>query len=191
MKLIVAYLVFIHLVLGVLIIKTTERRSSPNEQYINTKREILKSVDRDKPTHSIVFLGDSLTEALPTFIFNGVNYGIGYSTTKDINDRLGDYDWSGVDTLVFMIGTNDALAGKEPEHLNFGNVRALWYAAPLMENRNVEQLNNQFAQDCRVMPRCKFINLNPQLNGHHTADGVHLNADGYRIWIDSLKSELK
>lgn len=192
-KLFIAYLIAAHLLLGYLTIRAVQRRlihqPTKQEQYISVSRDMLRGMDQNKPPNSIVFLGDSLTESFAV----SVNYGIGFSTTKDINDRINDYDWSDVKTLVFMIGTNDALLGKEPERLNLPNVPIIWYATPPLNdgNEKIKQNNEYFREQCAALPNCRFIELPLDGPQYRLPDGVHLNREGYAIWRDSLNHLLK
>lgn len=190
MRTLIVYLVLVHVVLGVgvvrKIIQYTHPEPLPSERYISTRRQFLKVVDQSKPRGSIVFLGDSLTESLATSnIPNSVNYGIGYSTTKDINERIGDYDWTDVRMLVLMVGTNDALLGKEPEVLNLPDVPVLWYAAPPNARASVDKMNEGFRTQCAKHPKCRFVEITGS-----TYDGVHLNKTGNDAWLHSVKTSL-
>lgn len=195
MRLFTAYLLLIHIVLAVGVYRkvvqyTSPRDVPPREQYIKARRDLLKIADANKPKNAVVFLGDSLTESLATSnIPNAVNYGIGYSTTHDLNERIHDYDYSDVKAVVLMIGTNDAAGNVEPEPVDLPDVPVYWYAAPLQHFPNAKDFNTTFKQECSEHPQCTFIEL--PFNGHFISDGVHLNPDGLRIWLDSLNSELK
>jgi lysophospholipase L1-like esterase len=181
MRLLVAYLVLIHIVLGVSIYRS---RSAPThrEKYIAERRELLRVADANKPPNSIVFLGDSLTESLATSnIPNAVNYGIGWSTTHDLNERMSDYDFSTA-SVVLMIGTNDANMGIAPERINLPDVAVLWYAAPNIPSEG-------FKKQCAEHPKCRFIELD---FGHHfLPDGVHLDPEGHKIWLESLHNNIR
>ena len=62
-------------------------------------------------------------------------------------------------------------------------------------NKKVKKLNNKLYDYC-VNNNIYFIDLNillsdnNQLKNNYTTDGVHLNSDGYLVWLSVLKDEI-
>jgi lysophospholipase L1-like esterase len=62
-------------------------------------------------------------------------------------------------------------------------------------NVKIQEMNERIFALCRQRPLCAFVNTAVKLadsNGDlqqtfHVGDGVHLNRNGYAIWIEDLK----
>lgn len=194
--LLVSYLIFLHAVLAISLYRNGQSQPNQKEQYIAARRQLLRNADANKPAGSIVFLGDSLTESLATANFpKAVNYGIGWSTTKDLNERIGDYDFGDVRAVVVMIGTNNATLKQAPDPLKLPSLPIIWYAVPPVDESKfpntslfIRDMNASFKAQCNSTPRCTFMEL--EWPDALLDDGVHLNERGREIWLRSLATAL-
>jgi len=167
---------------------------------------------KDRNNIEIMMLGDSITdEGEWSELWGKVvqNRGISGDTTSGVLDRL--YTLNPNTKRVFiMIGVNDIMRGVS-EDIVFENYKkilkffqdknieviiqsTLYIGESRKQNFNVkiEKLNQnleEFAKSNKIV----FINLNPifapqkTLLKSFTKDDLHLNADAYKLWIETLK----
>jgi lysophospholipase L1-like esterase len=175
-------------------------------------------IDAVVPPKSTVFVGDSMTQGLcvAAVTDRGVNFGIGCDTTLGVLQRIGRYH--GIPqarAVVLAIGVNDLRRRSNSEIIdNYGQILAkipssvpVVFSAvlPIDEqsrrerwNERIHDLNAGAAQLCSSFKNCRFIDSGAKLVNasgnldarYHIGDGVHLSADGYRVWIKDLKSAL-
>jgi lysophospholipase L1-like esterase len=157
----------------------------------------------------IVMLGDSITadgewgELLPGVI----NRGIGGDTSAGVLRRIQTVINARPRAVYLMIGTNDAyMLGLSPRQ-TAANVRkivrrlrrgvpdARIYVQTLLpgagegKNRTVRAINAELR---RGVPGAELIDMhdafcrNGSMNPAYSADGLHLNGDGYRLWLEFL-----
>jgi lysophospholipase L1-like esterase len=159
----------------------------------------------------IIVLGDSIVEAstLPRSACGHaiVNAGLnGASTTSDLGKWLAAaLDNKRAAAIIVALGTNDALTNAPDEKAFDDRYAALLddlskltthlavLAIPTVETR--ERLTadmqkeimtaidkfNAVLPDIAKRASATFLPL-PEIPSPHTIDGVHLNADGYRVW---------
>jgi lysophospholipase L1-like esterase len=149
-----------------------------------------------------------------------VNYGIGGDTTVGLLSRLSRYRClDRAAAVVLAIGMND-LARRDNTKIvaNYQHIlRALPPALPTVvtalfpvdaesmtdplpgvSNARIAGVNRALAGLCATDPRCAFLDIGASLadkegnlsKANHVGDGVHLNNEGYRIWIEALKTVL-
>ena len=64
--------------------------------------------------------------------------------------------------------------------------------------RRIATLNDRLKRLCQTDARCVFVDAGAELKSdlgglksiYHVGDGIHLNADGYTVWIEALRSGL-
>lgn len=166
---------------------------------------------------SWVVLGDSLVEEglwgewlAPSIVYNRGISGIGISGIRKYVSRMPD----GKYRVFVMIGINDLMRGKNVNEL-FEDYKALLSQLhakgievilsstlfvgkekPQFINTDVLEFNKMI---CRYANEKKihFLNLNASLaplgylEEKYTVDGIHLNAQGYRIWVNEMKKVMK
>ena len=165
-------------------------------------------------TAPVVMLGDSLTEGAQWAEITGcdflANRGIGGDDTAGVLKRL-----DGVTTLkpaaVFlMIGVNDVNSGVSTDtivenveevldKLKKGGVRV--YLSPVLPvaesftkkiNPKIDELNRAYlksAKEAKVQVidfRADMRNADGFLKEEFSRDGIHLTAEGYRVWRDAV-----
>jgi lysophospholipase L1-like esterase len=172
------------------------------------------------PAHAVIFIGDSITQSLAvaTVAPNAVNYGIGSDTTLGVLNRLPLYrSLSRADVIVLQIGVNDLKRrGDEAIIANYKQIlehlpkqaRVIVNAIhPVDEvfwggggaNRRIKHINLGFRRLADQNESWIYCDAGKQLSGKegnlqsdfHIGDGVHLNAKGYRIWIEALKAVIE
>lgn len=183
-------------------------QNDPYYKHKVSQFEMLK----DRNNIEIMMLGDSITdEGEWSELWGKVvqNRGISGDTTTGVLDRL--YTLNPNTKRVFiMIGVNDIMRGVS-EDIVFENYKkilkffqdknieviiqsTLYIGDSRKQNFNVkiEKLNQnleEFAKSNKIV----FINLNPifapqkTLLKSFTKDDLHLNADAYKLWIETLK----
>jgi lysophospholipase L1-like esterase len=177
-------------------------------------------MDNNIPENAIIFLGDSLIQSLSVSAIAPltVNYGIGNDTSLGVINRLKHYRSIGRAKIVIIaIGLND-LSRRKPVGImnNYEiiinsiphNVHIIFNALhPVNEifckdkkrtNVIINQLNYDLKKLCSKYENVHFISIADFLidktgnlsDEYHTGDGVHLNQNGYGIWIRELKLKI-
>ena len=163
--------------------------------------------------YTTVMLGDSITDEgqWDELLDNPLvqNRGISGDTTDGVLERLDSIN-KNIKQVFIMIGVNDIMRGVS-EDIVFENYKkilkffqdknievviqsTLYIGESRKQNFNVkiEKLNQnleEFAKSNKIV----FINLNPifapqkTLLKSFTKDDLHLNADAYKLWIETLK----
>ena len=192
-------------------VKKSEEWKIQNDPYYKHKVSQFEML-KDRNNIEIMMLGDSITdEGEWSALWGQVvqNRGISGDTTSGVLDRL--YTLNPNTKRVFiMIGVNDIMRGVS-EDIVFENYKkiikffqdknievviqsTLYIGESRKQNFNVkiEKLNQnleEFAKSNKIV----FINLNPifapqkTLLKSFTKDDLHLNADAYKLWIETLK----
>ena len=120
-QIILAYVIAIHIILGVVLLKSDFIQRVEHKLGITTsKTEITEHfhrmlryhsrMDGNVPNQSVIFIGDSITQGLAvTAVVNpSVNYGIGSDTTVGVMQRLPVYrSIEKATAVVIAIGIND------------------------------------------------------------------------------------
>jgi lysophospholipase L1-like esterase len=166
------------------------------------------------PPKHILFLGDSITDfgmwhewfsGLPT-----VNRGIGGETTEQVLARV-DIVVNAPLAVFLLIGTNDISGAIQTSNI-VGNLRAIVTAiqgrAPgspifvqsimprtLKYREEITHLNRLYREVVAASgANVTYVDLWPALatpaGAMHpdlTEDNVHLNGEGYRVWVDQLR----
>ncbi len=175
-------------------------------------------MDGNVPDHSVIFIGDSLTEGLCTdaVISPSVNYGIGSDTTAGVLARLPEYhSLERAAAVVLEIGVNDMNFRSNAEIIqNYRRILKSFpdgvpvicvgvlpvnesiYHGPAVTNARIRDLNAAIKTLCSENPHWLFLDSGASLvdnAGNLSApfqdgDGIHLNSAGNRIWIERLKS---
>lgn len=175
-------------------------------------------IDGCVPNGAIIFIGDSITQGLCVTAIsgNGINFGIGGDTTVGVLQRIKKYkSLNQAKAIVLAIGVNDMMGRKNAEILN--NYKKIIYEMPkniplilsavfpvdenifkLKLNERIVELNEDIKELCSKRDNCYFINSGVALvdnkgnleHKYHIGDGIHLNANGYHIWIQELKKIL-
>lgn len=187
--------------------------------YYRDSRTVLERMDKNVPDGATIFLGDSLTEsfAVSNAAAEAINFGIAGDSVGGLAQRLSDYQsLEKARAVVLLIGTNDAAFEFEDEQmaasLNELSSRLpsrpalLWYAVPPVDPRidktrlpeRIRRINLRIKELCAARNNCRFIDLTESLadesgnlkSDYHIGDGYHFNERAYRIWTDSLKTQL-
>ncbi len=221
--LLVGYLLALHLLVVILIVKTDfiprvqvrlGLMALPNLHLQNMLRYHLR-MDGLVPDGGVIFLGDSITQALATaaVVPYATNYGIGMETTADVLNVIPLYkSLTRAHAIVLTIGINDFVLGRtEGLHDRYRQVLAalpmepslVWCAVmPAMREdirlSAIRDANRTIQDLCRTRPRCMFLDTGSMfvdsegriIPEYFLPDGVHLSAIGYRRWIAALRQAL-
>lgn len=128
-KLLVLYLVIIHLLLVVLLFKTdavsqlqTRFGLAESQELTPNYHELVayhKRMDANLLKGTVVFIGDSITQGLAVSAVSplSVNYGIGNDTTVGVLNRIYQYDSiAEAKAVVLAVGIND-LKRRDPNEI--------------------------------------------------------------------------
>jgi len=171
----------------------------------------------DDGSELVLFLGDSITAQGPwEELLRGErtrNLGIDGDTSAGVLDRLDEVVAAAPDVIVLLIGTNDfGNHRKSAEHVvrnvetalvmlrrELPGVRLLLvsilprqaeYAGKIEEaNRHLRQ----FVATCHAqyLDAWPALAAGDHLDDRFTEDGLHLNEDGYRAYVDELVPALE
>lgn len=165
------------------------------------------------PTGALVFIGDSITEGgawhewFPEHLV--VNRGIDADTSAGVRKRIEVAILNSPTTISLLIGTNDIRGGHKTDEIAT-NVKAIIAAieahAPeahimlqsVMPRQakysdRIKELNARYQQIAEAKTNAEYVDLWPafadgdSLRSDLTADGLHLNGTGYRVWTDLLR----
>ena len=161
----------------------------------------------------VMFLGDSITEGgdWPA-LFPGVttvNHGIGWDTVAGVRGRLAQITLNNPEKIFIKIGTNDIGYNHDPGDmaadlqavitaLKLNSPDAQIYLQSILprEVENVEKVAAINAQYYELAADLKlsFIDLtglfsdaDGSLRAELTDDKLHLNAQGYALWAQTIK----
>lgn len=168
-------------------------------------------MDESLPDRAVLFLGDSIVHALAATAVtpHAVNHGIGSATTADLIAAMPGYkSMARAGAVVLAIGINDLARGMHGGLADrFRQIAdAVPQATPLVWSAvmpaapdvapaaRIAEANRVIRALCAQRPNCHFIDTWPLLAdkagqpapGLFLDDGLHLNPDGYRIWIGAL-----
>ena len=197
--------------------KTLSNELTP---HYHTMLGFHKRVDKNIPSKSLIFIGDSITQGLSVIAVDpqSINYGIGQDTTVGVLNRIPYYrSILKSKAVVIAVGINDLRRRSNDEIINNyhkiinlipNNIPVLLSAVlPVDEvasgrigiNKRVNELNDSLSEICQNSQRLRFLNIsklviNPHGNlstDYHIGDGVHLNGFGNEIWIAKLKEYIQ
>jgi len=167
----------------------------------------LEPVDEIK-TRDVIFIGDSISAWVnwQNFFESRIisNYSAGGMTIKYFRQHILDEVIKTRPKKVFiMIGVNDILQGRTVDVI-YSDYQAVLAALDDLEAEiiisetldcsdekcgfeNLEGLNQRL-KNYAFEKSLAFINVNEYLDlDKHYTDGVHLNVEGYKIWIEALR----
>ncbi|MBT6048531.1 MAG: hypothetical protein HOI47_00660 [Candidatus Scalindua sp.] len=177
-------------------------------------------MDDNVPDGTVIFIGDSITQALcvSAIVPVAVNYGIGGDTTFGILRRLPTYrSICRASAVVFAVGVNDMnYSSNEKILCNYlaiaesvpNNITVIFSAVlPISENvctkdiRNdcIKALNSGLRAITLKFENLFFVNAGPLLidsqgnlaDEYHVGDGLHLNPKGNIILIRELQKAIE
>lgn len=182
---------------------------SDNPQY-DANLTMFKFIDGDA---DVVFAGDSITangrfsEFFPEA--NVMNRGIGSDTTERLYYRLDEIISRKPKKLFIMVGINDIARNMSKEdslkyyeliisevskELPDCEIYVQSILPTVLDNYSIIRERNESIKKMCEEHGIKYINLYDKFliggktdDGLLSADGVHLNGNGYSIWIDAVK----
>ena len=165
-------------------------------------------------TGNVVMVGDSLTEwmdwnaALAAPGRTIVSRAIGGETVGGALIRVPSIVATGAKTAVIMLGINDVIPripmgkiaadyGNLVDRLRQAGMKVIVFpcvTARTEVSTPTAELNQRLEAIC-TKDRCTFVPLpglidNGVLRPELAIDGVHLNADGYRVWVTAIRAAL-
>lgn len=226
--LLLLYMLFVHALLTVLIIdsdvvgRLQRKLGAPPAElssYYETLVVIHGRMDGSVPDNAVLFIGDSITQGLPTAAVHhpSVNYGIGTDTTRGVLKRIDTYQSvHRADAIVLAIGVNDQIFRQSSEMAE--NYRKILNTLPAgsdilvsailpvdervvdsaYNNERVLEFNEAIKQVSLSFDNTIFLDAGSLLKDNtgnlaeefHIGDGLHLSTKGYAAWIGALQDTL-
>lgn len=229
LKAFLIYVVGIHFVLGVVLIKSDFiPRAKAKLGFPADKIEITEHfhrmhtfhsrMDSNLPNQSVIFIGASNIQGLAVSAVTSpsVNYGIGGDTTAGVLKRLPTYkSINNAKAVVINIGGNDLKFRTDEvilsniqsiaEHIPHKIPIIFCSIFPIDEdvrtssrgrtNKRIKKLNSKIKFWTEKYDNIHYLDTGQTLidaNGNladefHIGDGLHLNSQGYDVWIQQLK----
>lgn len=160
----------------------------------------------------VVFVGNSITLGFPVTEIFGSGYknrGIGGNTTAQILNRIPEIAKGKPRKIFIEAGVNDIDMGLSTDSIytNYVNIlKEIQYISPHTYvyvqsvfpsskemNKNIVELNTMLKNYCDLNG-VVYIDVYSKLltgeclNKSFTEDGIHLNGNGYAVWIDQIKN---
>ena len=176
-------------------------------------------LDSSVEAGSVIFLGDSITQGLNVAAVThpAINYGIGMDTSLGLLQRIPQYQsLANASKIVVAIGVNDLMRTSRNNAGTLENYQRILESLPegvpvliqaifpVDERQGMTGTNSRIRalnQSLKTLAESrnaayldlegKFANAEGNLKHElHAGDGLHLSAQGYRLWIDELIAQL-
>jgi lysophospholipase L1-like esterase len=175
-------------------------------------------VDENNPSNAFIFIGDSLIQGLSVSSIHpvAVNFGIGHDTVNGVSKRTSNYQsLKSASSIIISVGINDLRKNSVDNviadykimlqqlsripHIFIHEVLPIdskvlgaeLQRKSLLFNEDLFKLTKEFDNITLLEFSSKFIDLKGDLKPSlHLGDGLHLNKNGYGIWIQQLKQQL-
>lgn len=183
----------------------------PGQDHILTRRWAQSQSDPLVPEGAAIFLGDSITEAMPVDAVApyAVNYGIQWQTSVQLLESMKGYGSLNRAGVVFLnIGTNDVFRGADASEVR-GRLQHVLDALPAdrplvwsgilpakAHAPTIQAVNATIRQMCAARGHCTYVDTwalmacdGQQIEGYFQ-DGVHPTTAGYAVWVGELRRHL-
>ncbi len=177
-----------------------------------------KKMNANQADGKIIVYGDSLIQGMSPYglNFKYVNMGVGGYTINQILSLSKTYGASGYKIAIIEGGVNDAMGGKTQDEISsdyeklLGNVSMVdnVYALKVLPiisgarkdvehvNSRISMINSIIDKLCTRKVNCKVIEVPAEFssdkkNDLYFDDGVHLNKNGYAVWMREINNQVK
>ena len=220
-----AYIFLVHLFLAFVLwksnfIEKVSGRFGPTSFAVSFYKQMViyhKTMDGSIPEGAVLFIGDSITQALATSAVTNrsINFGIGSDTTLGVVGRLPLYkSINRSRAIVLAVGINDIHQGVDqmdtltnyrdvleyiPSDIPVFAVSVLPIGSDAerfgFTNTKIEALNDGIEELTGNFDNVEYLDISDKYrnsagrldNNFHVGDGVHLSDAGYAILIRSLR----
>jgi lysophospholipase L1-like esterase len=186
--------------------------------YIAAMNTMHARVDENTGPNAFIFIGDSLIQGLSVSSIRpvAVNFGIGHDTINGVLKRSLHYkSLRRASSVIISVGINDlrnnsveqviaeyAIMLKQLRRISNIFIHELLPIDSKLQGIELKKKISSFNKDLLKLAKSfdniallkssnKFIGINGDLKQSlHLGDGLHLNKDGYEIWIQQLKQQL-
>ncbi|HCN8108196.1 acyltransferase family protein [Escherichia coli] len=177
-----------------------------------------KKMNANQADGDYIIYGDSLIQGMSPYglNFKYVNMGVGGYSISQILSLSKDYGASGYKGAIIEGGVNDAMGSKTQEEISrdyeklIGNASMAdnVYALKILPiisgarqdvdhvNSRISMINSIIDKLCTGKFNCKVIEvpaefLSDKKNDLYFDDGVHLNKNGYAVWMREINKHVK
>jgi lysophospholipase L1-like esterase len=198
------------------VIKQLVSPSPSYSDYFYIKKSFFEQLGGHQ--YDVVFIGDSITDyAEWEDLFPSLkiaNRGIAGDRTDGVLKRMDSIYSTNAKKAFIMIGTNDIAAGTEVDDIveNYKSIISNLVAHGMQtyvqstilagsheaeRNQKIMALNDQLKRMADENQSFIYINLNKGLardsvlDSKYSQDDIHLNASGYALWKDMIKSYIQ
>lgn len=229
-KLFTLYLVLLHLFIIVVLVKSnfiekvsyrlSDEATVASGEITDHHRWMsgyYRDMDESIPEGSVLFFGDSLTQALPVNAVtpNAVNFGIGSETTAGLLRRAHDHksSISKARAIVIAMGINDlhwrnnqAIVDNYQKFLQLIPEQTPVYISSILpvdesgpevheENEQLREINKRLAKVAEQFANVCYLDTHTPMTNeegglvpeYHRGDGIHLSPAGQAVWIKQLR----
>jgi lysophospholipase L1-like esterase len=178
-------------------------------RFFDIKRSIYAPLPIAKT--DVLFIGDSMTEQFPInemfSTMNIKNRGISGSASGDVLKSVRGFDIP--NTVFLMVGVNDFFYSVKQD-ITFKNIEQIidllhaknpsvkvyiQSVLPVSDKKMTEKvvIFNDRVKALTKQHNATYVNLFPyflkngQINKLFTVDGVHLSAEGFKVWRDNIR----
>lgn len=190
------------------------------QYYLTSLQVFHSRVDKNSVSGSVVLIGDSLIQGLNSqqFIPKSLNFGIGLDTSLGVTKRLRSYKSIGNASCIFVhVGINDLLKDIPVSQIEdnyrqllnvFNNEQKVIVSAILPVSNGFERaevivsraqkINATLFELTRLNENFYWSDIRPLFgdksgflkSGFHIGDGLHLNAEGNKLWLGLIRDRL-
>lgn len=177
-----------------------------------------KKMNANQADGDYIIYGDSLIQGMSPYglNFKYVNMGVGGYSISQILSLSKDYEASGYKGAIIEGGVNDAMGSKTQEEISMDYEKLLGNASivdnvyalkvlPIISgarkdvdhvNSRISMINTIIDKLCTRKVNCKVIEvpaefLSDKKNDLYFDDGVHLNKNGYAVWMREINKHVK
>ena len=191
------------------------RPGKVNSDYYFTKKSIFEQ--SDVKDVGKIFIGDSITDygEFQEYFPNEVvlNRGIRNDVSKGVVNRINEVVGRNSKEAYLMIGVNDIRYSTDRKNFekhittivkSFEGENSKLFIQSILpvnnglfgnavSNKKVKQFNvvlQRIAQENGIEYidlHSSFVDKNGQLDEKYTIDGIHLNGEGYKVWMEAIR----
>ncbi|BDE48887.1 hypothetical protein K4B89_000601 [Escherichia coli] len=214
-------MLFILIAIVIIVLSVRSIRNYLSQKKVNDFQAVMldfKKMNANQADGDIVVYGDSLIQGMSPYglNFKYVNMGVGGYSIHQILTLSENYGASGYKAAIIEGGVNDAMGAKTEEEIfddydkllksvsKVDNIYAL-KVLPIISgarkdvdhvNSRISMINSIIDRTCSRIVNCNIIEvpadfLSDKKSELYFDDGVHLNKNGYAVWMREINKHVK